>query len=102
MMRNMIMRRTAAICLAAASFAASSGGFAQTYYSHGAPPPAPAQAYPYPPYPNPPYADGTYEGRSAAEQDRARYDWSGTRGRMGLGASPYHPEGPGNVSTPHF
>ena len=31
-----------------------------------------------------------------SRQDRADYDRSGTRGRMGLGASPYHPEGPGN------
>lgn len=30
--------------------------------------------------------------------DRIRYDHSGTRGREGLGASPGHPEGPGNVS----
>lgn len=30
--------------------------------------------------------------------DRARFDRSGTRGRMGLGADPVHPEGPGNVS----
>jgi hypothetical protein len=30
--------------------------------------------------------------------DRARFDRSGTRGREGLGASPMHPEGPGNVS----
>ncbi len=28
--------------------------------------------------------------------DRKDYDESGTRGRLGLGASPYHPEGPGN------
>ncbi len=30
--------------------------------------------------------------------DRKDYDESGTRGRMGLGASPYHPEGPGNAT----
>lgn len=30
--------------------------------------------------------------------DRTRYDHSGTRGRDGLGASPWRPEGPGNVS----
>jgi hypothetical protein len=29
--------------------------------------------------------------------DRARFHRSGTRGRQGLGASPLHPEGPGNV-----
>ncbi len=35
---------------------------------------------------------------AASRQDRADFDRSGTRGRMGLGASPYHPEGPGNAS----
>lgn len=30
--------------------------------------------------------------------DRLRFDRSGTRGREGLGATPGHPEGPGNVS----
>jgi len=30
--------------------------------------------------------------------DRKAYGESGTRGRMGLGADPAHPEGPGNVS----
>jgi hypothetical protein len=34
---------------------------------------------------------------SASDCDRRAYDYSGTRGRMGLGASPYHPEGPGNA-----
>ena len=29
--------------------------------------------------------------------DRRDYDDSGTRGRMGLGADPAHPEGPGNM-----
>ncbi|MHB8885527.1 MAG: hypothetical protein ACYC5H_10710 [Methylovirgula sp.] len=29
--------------------------------------------------------------------DRRDYDYSGTRGRMGLGADPAHPEGPGNA-----
>ncbi len=29
--------------------------------------------------------------------DRRDYDYSGTRGRMGLGANPAHPEGPGNA-----
>lgn len=33
-----------------------------------------------------------------ARADRADFDRSGTRGREGLGASPYHPEGPGNVT----
>ena len=30
--------------------------------------------------------------------DRALFHRSGTRGRQGLGASPLHPEGPGNVT----
>ena len=30
--------------------------------------------------------------------DRKAYGESGTRGRMGLGADPAHPEGPGNVA----
>jgi hypothetical protein len=38
-------------------------------------------------------------GVALSRQDRADFDRSGTRGRMGLGASPYHPEGPGNVSN---
>jgi hypothetical protein len=46
---------------------------------------------------------GLYQENSSgdgvlARQDRADFDRSGTRGRMGLGASPFHPEGPGNVS----
>jgi hypothetical protein len=52
--------------------------------------PAPANAY-----------DRSSEARpacaSAADCDRQDYDESGTRGRMGLGASPLHPEGPGNA-----
>jgi hypothetical protein len=34
---------------------------------------------------------------SLADCDRRAHDYSGTRGRMGLGANPAHPEGPGNV-----
>ncbi|MGH6863045.1 MAG: hypothetical protein ACRECN_02035 [Methylocella sp.] len=33
-----------------------------------------------------------------SRRDRARFHRSGTRGRQGLGASPLHPEGPGNVT----
>lgn len=94
------MRRSAKICLAAmASIAVASGALAQASYNYNygaapAPPPPPAPSYSYPGW--------AFEGRSAAGQDRANYDWSGTRGRLGLGASPMHPEGPGNVSTPHF
>ncbi len=40
-----------------------------------------------------------YDGAApAAPSDMARFDHSGTRGRLGLGASTFHPEGPGNVS----
>ena len=46
------------------------------------------------------YQNGIYEHRSVAPSrwDRHRFHRSGTRGRMGLGADPMHPEGPGNVS----
>ncbi|MGH6852393.1 MAG: hypothetical protein ACREDJ_04175, partial [Methylocella sp.] len=33
-----------------------------------------------------------------SRRDRVRFHRSGTRGRQGLGASPLHPEGPGNVT----
>jgi len=35
---------------------------------------------------------------ASSRADRNAFFRSGTRGRMGLGASPIHPEGPGNVS----
>lgn len=41
-----------------------------------------------------------YPCHSPDDCDRKDYDESGTRGRLGLGASPYHPEGPGNPSGP--
>jgi hypothetical protein len=50
-----------------------------------------------PPYPPP---DRTARGRPVQELDWFRYDYSGTRGRMGLGADPAHPEDPGNFSSP--
>lgn len=56
----------------------------------------PAYVGPLPPNPPPSWLA---EGRSVAEWDRLRYDYSGTRGRMGLGASPFRPEGPGNFSS---
>ena len=66
------------------SMLASGGAIAQTsYYAYGPPPP------------NPP-PGGIAQGRSVQEWDRFRYGYSGTRGRMGLGADPAHPEGPGN------
>lgn len=37
-----------------------------------------------------------YARDNSDQADRIRYDHSGTRGREGLGASPAHPEGPGN------
>jgi hypothetical protein len=40
---------------------------------------------------------GLYDqSASAPSSDMARFDRSGTRGRLGLGASAFHPEGPGN------
>ena len=70
------------------SILASGGAIAQTpYYDYGPRPPNPPQSW-------------LAEGRSVQDWDRFRYDYSGTRGRMGLGASPMHPEGPGNFSSP--
>ncbi len=42
------------------------------------------------------YYDQGGPGLTPSRQDRADFDRSGTRGREGLGASPFHPEGPGN------
>lgn len=44
-----------------------------------------------------PSADVKQPCRSLADRDRRDHDDSGTRGRMGLGADPAHPEGPGNA-----
>jgi len=52
------------------------------------------------PLPPVPPANWFAQGHSLDEWDRFRYDYSGTRGRLGLGASPFHPEGPGNFSSP--
>ncbi len=42
---------------------------------------------------------GLYQGSAnASSSDMARFDRSGTRGRLDLGASAFHPEGPGNVA----
>jgi hypothetical protein len=42
---------------------------------------------------------GLYDqSANASSSDMARFDRSGTRGRLDLGASPFHPEGPGNVT----
>jgi hypothetical protein len=67
---------------------ASGAAIAQTsYYGYGPPPPNPPPGW-------------IAQGRSVQEWDRFRYGYSGTRGRMGLGADPAHPEGPGNFSSP--
>ena len=70
------------------SMLASGGAIAQTSYSEYGPAP-----------PNPP-PGWIAQGRSVQELDWFRYGYSGTRGRMGLGADPAHPEGPGNFSSP--
>ena len=70
------------------SMLASSESIAQTSYS---------EYRTVPPYPPP---GGITRGRPVQELDWFRYDYSGTRGRMGLGADPAHPEGPGNFSSP--
>src|ERR1700724_2707263 len=58
------------------SMLASGGAIAQTsYYEYG----------PLPPNPPPGWIA---QGRSVQEWDRFRYGYSGTRGRMGLGADP--------------
>ena len=70
------------------SFLVSSGAIAQnSYQDHGPRPLNPPRSW-------------LAEGRSVQEWDRFRYDYSGTPGRMGLGADPAHPEGPGNFSSP--
>lgn len=66
---------------------ASGGAIAQNSNYYGQLPPNPPQSW-------------LAQGRSVQEWDRYRYDYSGTRGRMGLGADPAHPEGPGNFSSP--
>jgi hypothetical protein len=69
------------------SMLASGGAIAQSSYDE------------YGPAPNPP-PGWIAQGRPVQEWDRFRYGYSGTRGRMGLGADPAHPEGPGNFSSP--
>lgn len=70
------------------SMLASSGAIAQTSYSESGPAP-----------PNLP-PGRTAQGRPVQELDWLHYGYSGTRGRIGLGADPAHPEGPGNFSSP--
>jgi hypothetical protein len=80
------MKMIGAFIVAVAALAAPSAVFAQ------------GQRYPAPT----PVHDSDYScapDYSLQSQDRAAYDCSGTRGRIGLGASPFHPEGPGNVTS---
>ncbi|MGH6801486.1 MAG: hypothetical protein ACRECZ_08750 [Methylocella sp.] len=70
------------------SMLASSEPIAQTSYSDYRPAP-----------PNSP-PGWIAQGRPVQELDWLRYGYSGTRGRIGLGADPAHPEGPGNFSSP--
>jgi hypothetical protein len=86
------MRPSIRIVVAVLALASGSGAMlAQTNPPQG--------YYGSPPPPNPP-PSWLSEGRSTEGWDRYHYDYSGTRGRMGLGADPMHPEGPGNFSTP--
>jgi hypothetical protein len=73
--------------LASISMLASAGAIAQSSYDEYGPPPNPPPGW-------------IAQGRPFQEWDRFRYGYSGTRGRMGLGADPAHPEGPGNFSSP--
>jgi hypothetical protein len=73
------------LAFAGLALAASIGGAAASS-SHVAP--VPASDF-YALYDNSP---------STSSSDMANYDHSGTRGRLDLGASAFHPEGPGNVS----
>ncbi len=88
-MRNAAAGRNARrIWLAAAVVAASVGAVAARDRQPRSP--RPNQYYAF--YPS------RDQGLALSRWDRARFDRSGTRGRLGLGASPSHPEGPGNVA----
>ncbi len=80
------MKKIGAFVLAAATLAAPGAVLAQPQHAYA---PAPAAYDPY---------NSCEPGYSVQSQDRAAYDCSGTRGRIGLGASPFHPEGPGNTT----
>lgn len=58
---------------------------------------SPANQY-YGPYENNRPFEKPNPSLAPSRVDRNAFDRSGTRGRQGLGASPVHPEGPGNVS----
>lgn len=93
---------------AACAMAVLSGGSlsAQPYYGRGDGYDggyAPGLQYSPRPYftperPAAPPAYGYYQGPSAEQREQFENDRSGTLGRMGLGADPRHPEGPGNQS----
>jgi hypothetical protein len=46
-----------------------------------------------------PYFANQFQGLAPSREDRNIFNRSGSRGRMGLGASPIHPEGAGNDSN---
>lgn len=80
------------IIAAVASIAASSGALAEGCFSEHASPRATRHV-----------ADsgwGIDVRPSTQRSDQYCYNQSGTAGRMGLGADPLHPEGPGNFSAP--
>src|SRR5271165_579094 len=78
--------RAARIALAVATLFASAGlAAAQARYPVGA-----GQYYGF--------YDAGRQAPSLSRGDHIHYDRSGTRGRDGLGGSPFHPEGPGNDS----
>ena len=93
-----------AVLFGAAALGASLSGLAPASAGPRRAQPAPAEA----PAPAPPdfeQEDYRYDcppGYSVQQQQRYKYDCAGTAGRMGLGASPYRPEGPGNVVTSPF
>ncbi|WP_146188424.1 hypothetical protein [Methylosinus sporium] len=43
--------------------------------------------------------DSNTETSSGPDRERQRYNFSGAVGRLGLGADPTRPEGPGNISN---
>jgi len=85
--RNVVLAGSAAVIFGI--FILKTEGAAYACRSRYAPPPR-ANVYGLPPHMRPCF--------SLDDCDRKAFDESGTRGRMGLGADPAHPEGPGNVS----
>lgn len=84
---------------AAAILTAAGAAEARCRHASCSPPQAYAQrAYPAHGYPQYGFHQAMRPCFSLDDCDRKAFDESGTRGRMGLGADPAHPEGPGNVS----